>query len=100
MITGARLLSTYTERIHRAQEIWLKGGRIAAVRAAGTYKKSRFAGASARLYDVRGGIVALPDRAPRLPGGLDVARAALLLPAELAENRIANASFTSWRLTF
>ena len=32
VLTGARLLSTYTERIHDNREIWIKGGRIAAVK--------------------------------------------------------------------
>src|SRR5215216_5221514 len=27
VITGARLLSTYTERMHRDRELWIKGGR-------------------------------------------------------------------------
>ena len=31
VITGARILSTYTERVHEGREIWLKSGRIAAV---------------------------------------------------------------------
>ncbi len=56
VITGARLLSTYTERIHPAREIWIKGGRIAVVQPAGTYKKSKRDGAA--IYDARGGIVA------------------------------------------
>ncbi len=56
VITGARVLSTYTERIHRAQEIWIKGGRIAAVRPAGTFKKAKLG--AAKIYDARGGIVA------------------------------------------
>jgi len=38
VITGARLLSTYTERIHESREVWLKAGRIAAVKPAGTAK--------------------------------------------------------------
>lgn len=37
VITGGRLLSTYTERIHADREIWVKSGRIAAVKPAGTY---------------------------------------------------------------
>src|SRR5688572_8398559 len=58
VITGARVLSTYTERIHRAQEIWVKGGRIAAVQTAGTFKRAKFTAASTTLYDARGGIIA------------------------------------------
>ncbi len=45
VITGARVLSTYTERIHADREVWIKGGRIAAVKAAGAYTKSRLTGA-------------------------------------------------------
>ena len=56
VITGARVLSTYTERIHPAREIWIKGGRIAVVRPAGTFKKSKLGGAT--VYDARGGILA------------------------------------------
>ncbi|ESW94147.1 amidohydrolase family protein [Mesorhizobium sp. C280B] len=53
VIAGARVLSTYSERLLPGREIWLSGGRIAAVKPAGTYK-----GGSARIYDARGGIVA------------------------------------------
>ncbi len=56
VITGARLLSTYTERILASREVWLKGGRIATVKPAGTYKKSKLSGAA--IYDARGGIIA------------------------------------------
>lgn len=55
-IVGARVLSTYTERVHREREVWLKGGRIAAVKPAGALKKAGFAGV--RTYDARGGIIA------------------------------------------
>ncbi|MEO6245357.1 MAG: amidohydrolase family protein, partial [Opitutaceae bacterium] len=59
VITGARLLSTYTERIHRHREIWIKGGRIAVVKPAGEFKKTKPAGGvGTRLYDARGGILA------------------------------------------
>ena len=56
VITGARLLSTYTERIHADREAWITGGRIAVVKPAGAYKKSKLVGA--KLYDARGGILA------------------------------------------
>ncbi|MBI4625912.1 MAG: adenine deaminase [Verrucomicrobia bacterium] len=56
VITGARVLSTYTERMLRDRELWIKGGRIAAVMPAGAYKKSKLGGA--RIYDARGGILA------------------------------------------
>jgi len=56
VITGARVLSTYTERVHDGKEIWLKAGRIAAVKPAGTFKPSK--GAKTRIYDAHGGILA------------------------------------------
>ncbi|WP_157015584.1 adenine deaminase C-terminal domain-containing protein [Mesorhizobium xinjiangense] len=52
VITGARALSTYSERILDGREIWISGGRIAAMKSAGTYK-----GASPR-YDAAGAILA------------------------------------------
>ncbi|MES2693493.1 MAG: adenine deaminase C-terminal domain-containing protein [Verrucomicrobiota bacterium] len=58
VITGARILSTYTERMHREREVWIKGGRIAVVKPAGTFKKAKFTGAKTALYDARGGIIA------------------------------------------
>src|SRR5476649_366907 len=36
VITGARILSTYTERTHEDREVWIKSGRIAAVKPAGS----------------------------------------------------------------
>ena len=56
VITGARLLSTYTERIHEGRELWIKGGRIAAVKPAGTFRPAK--GAKTKVYDARGGILA------------------------------------------
>nr|WP_245844375.1 adenine deaminase C-terminal domain-containing protein [Nibricoccus aquaticus] len=56
VITGARLLSTYTERIHEGKEIWLKSGRIAAVKAAGAHASFKLP--KKRVVDVAGGIVA------------------------------------------
>ncbi len=58
VITGARVLSTYTERIHRDRELWIKGGRIAVVKPAGAFKAAKFKQAKTRLYDARGGILA------------------------------------------
>jgi adenine deaminase len=58
VITGARVLSTYTERVHRDREVWVKGGRIAVVQPAGTCKRAKIAGAKTEVYDARGGIVA------------------------------------------
>ncbi|MBR0557978.1 amidohydrolase family protein [Ciceribacter sp. L1K23] len=53
VITGARVLSTYSERILPDREVWISGGRIAAVKPAGTYRNG-----TARLYDAKGGIIA------------------------------------------
>ena len=41
VITGGRVLSTYTERIHPDREVWIKSGRIAAVKPAGTFQKTK-----------------------------------------------------------
>src|ERR1700680_2789923 len=53
VIKGARLLSTYSERVLPDREIWLTGGRIAAVKPSGAYKSS-----AAKIYDAKGGILA------------------------------------------
>jgi adenine deaminase len=53
VIRDARMLSTYSERILPGREIWLSGGRIAAVKPSGSYK-----GTSAKIYDAKGGILA------------------------------------------
>ncbi len=53
VIQGARVLSTYSERILADREVWVSGGRIAAVKPAGTYKTG-----GAKLYDAKGGIIA------------------------------------------
>jgi adenine deaminase len=60
VLTGARLLSTYTERIHPAREVWIKSGRIACIRPAGTAKKlfASVAGARVPHFDAVGGILA------------------------------------------
>jgi adenine deaminase len=55
VITGARVLSTYSERILDSKEVWIAGGRIAAVKPAGTHKA---AGGGAAIKDVAGGIIA------------------------------------------
>jgi adenine deaminase len=54
VITGARLLSTYSERILNDREVWVVGGRIAAIKPAGAYKS---APAPKMVYDARGGII-------------------------------------------
>ena len=53
VIRGARVLSTYSERILPDREVWISGGRIAAVKPAGSYR-----GSTAKVYDAKGGIVA------------------------------------------
>ena len=59
VITGGRVLSTLTERIHPEREIWISGGRIAAVKRAGEWKRlATSAGRRPRIYDARGGILA------------------------------------------
>ena len=55
VITDARILSTYTDRISGPKEIWIANGRIAAIRPAGTY---RSAPAPKQVYSARGGILA------------------------------------------
>jgi adenine deaminase len=52
VIGSARALSTYSERILPERELWISGGRIAAMKPAGCYK------GSARRYDARGAILA------------------------------------------
>jgi adenine deaminase len=55
VLTGARLLSTYTDRIHPDREIWISAGRIAAVKPAG---ESIRLGYTAPTHDCAGGILA------------------------------------------
>jgi adenine deaminase len=56
VVTGARVLSTYTERFRDAREIWVKHGRIAAVMPAGSCRPPR--GSKVERFDARGGILA------------------------------------------
>lgn len=58
VLTGARLLSTYTERFHAEREIWIKSGRIAAVKPAGTAKKDLPKNSRTKFFDAAGGILA------------------------------------------
>jgi adenine deaminase len=55
VIAGGRVLSTYSERIHANREVWITGGRVAAIKPAGTAKKTW---SGVNLYDAAGGIVA------------------------------------------
>ncbi|NVN12729.1 adenine deaminase, partial [Nguyenibacter vanlangensis] len=52
VITGARILSTYSDRILSDREIWIAHGRIAAVKPAGSWR--RLTAAPAQLYVARG----------------------------------------------
>jgi len=54
VIRGARILSTYTERVHEGREVWISHGRIAAVKPVGTCPRR---GADT-VYNARGGILA------------------------------------------
>ena len=60
VITGARLLSTYTDRIHPDRELWIKAGRIACAKPAGTAKKHFASTATSRVphHDADGAILA------------------------------------------
>jgi adenine deaminase len=53
IISGARALSTYSERILGNREVWISRGRIAAVKPSGS---NPFA--DVKRYDARGGIIA------------------------------------------
>ncbi len=52
VLTGARLLSTYSGRILTDRELWISQGRIAALRPAGSCREAT------RVHDCRGGILA------------------------------------------
>jgi adenine deaminase len=59
VIAGARVLSTYTERILPEREVWIHAGRIAAVKPSGECLRRKPPGIeSTRFYDARGGIIA------------------------------------------
>lgn len=55
VIAGARMLSTYSERLIDGREIWISGGRIAAVKPAGSCKETA---GNVLIYDAAGGIIA------------------------------------------
>src|SRR3954451_8299102 len=55
VVTGARVLSTYSERIHPSRELWITGGRVAAVKPAGGHKALP---GGFTIYDAAGGIIA------------------------------------------
>ncbi len=54
VITGVRTLSTYSERITGPRELWIAGGRIAAVRPAGMCRRD----SGATFFDGAGAILA------------------------------------------
>lgn len=56
VICGARVLSTYTDRILPERELWIAAGRVAAVKPNGAHK--RLSQAPAEVYDANGGILA------------------------------------------
>jgi adenine deaminase len=64
VITGARVLSTYSERIHPGREVWITGGRIAAVKPSGAAKKIW---SDVPIYDADGGIIAPRPRRSAYP---------------------------------
>jgi adenine deaminase len=53
VISGAQLLSVYTDRILRDRELWISHGRIGAVKPAGTCRDPNVA-----RYDAQGGMLA------------------------------------------
>ena len=53
VITGARVLSVYTERILDEREVWIAAGRIAAIKPAGTAPRR----GNTKFHDARGGIL-------------------------------------------
>ncbi|WP_035376084.1 adenine deaminase [Acetobacter nitrogenifigens] len=56
VLTGARVLSTYSERILTDREVWISGGRVAAIKPAGSWRATGHAPGAVR--DVQGGILA------------------------------------------
>jgi len=56
VITGARVLSTYSERVLNGRELWVAGGRIAAMKPAGAFKRP--SNGATRIYDAAGGLLA------------------------------------------
>ena len=57
VLTNARVLSTYTDRISKQKEIWISKGRIASVKESGTAKKY-FNKETFLTYDVKENILA------------------------------------------
>src|SRR5260221_14722379 len=53
IVTGARMLSTYSERILDDKEVWIAGGPISVKKPAGSLKSR-----TARVFDAKGGIIA------------------------------------------
>ena len=55
VITEARILSTYSERVLPEREVWISGGRIAAVKPSGAYRAGP---APKAAYDADGAVLA------------------------------------------
>jgi adenine deaminase len=55
VVTDARILSTYTERISGPREVWVAEGRVAAVKPAGAHRQGP---APAAVHDAEGAILA------------------------------------------
>src|SRR3984893_9031450 len=55
VITGARVVSTYSERILAEKELWLSGGRIAAIKPTGAHKTAID---GTPVYDAAGAFIA------------------------------------------
>ncbi len=60
VITGVRLLSTYTERLLPEREVWVAAGRVACIKPAGTAKKHFTSSPAAKItfHDARGALLA------------------------------------------
>ncbi|NHO19769.1 amidohydrolase family protein [Acetobacter oeni] len=56
VLTGARVLSTYSDRMLTDRELWISGGRIAALRPAGSWRATGQTPGEVR--DMQGGILA------------------------------------------
>ena len=56
VLTGGRLLSTYSERMLDDRELWLYRGRIAAIKPAGSWRREKTS--CANVVDLAGGILA------------------------------------------
>ncbi len=58
VIAGVRVLSTYTERVLADREVWIEGGRIAAVKPSGALRAAHGARHGVDVFDGAGGLLA------------------------------------------